>query len=306
MQTQKILDNLDKFPVLPEDLHLVNDILLALFDGTLGTSDSEEVLPFLADKTFQLRCIYHLHVDEAHFCQLYILSVDGVPLTFYGRHGHEDSAWGEATILNKAQAVSLAQQVAAGLMQRRLAKFSEENDGRIVPDNLLKLGGSPYLCALSSSVFGARDEFGGLNNLTQAPFSAWYRTGDTVVPVTSFDHRREGRDYRLFALTEEGEVAAESGRLMFQFLDSEQDRDEAASRMSAAGDWFVDGKESTAENIPMAIVYERANFNWSYGMRVLTFKNKGDYHAFIKKYPFDTLTVGAFPRECVEGKASIV
>jgi hypothetical protein len=92
---------------------------------------------------------------------------------------------------------------------------------------------------------------------------------------------------------------------MFQFLDNEHDRNEAARRMTAPGDWFVDGKEST-DTVPMAIVYERADFEWSYGMYVITFRNKTDYRAFIEKYPFDTPTAGAFPRESVEGKASIV
>lgn len=308
MKTQNIVDNFHALPVERNDKYLVNEVLLAMFQEEFKTRDDEDLLSLVPGNTFEVRSVYRLYAGNDHFCQLYMLCVNDKPVVFYGRHGHEDSADGEASVIDADAAFSLATQLCAALSVRRLQKYREAMSP--APQDLLKMGGEGYISALSDSVFGIHED----DNLDQpalmdAPFSAWVYNGESMTRILSMTRRDTEDDVRkVFGQTEQGEVPLEHGKVVFQFLDGEADRETAKAEMSAPGDWLLDTKQCNKQ-FRMAAVYVREANTWPHHLRLITFGTSALYKAFVSTHAPDGTSQqvqGEFPWETIPDDASIM
>jgi hypothetical protein len=307
MKTQTILDNFRALPVQHSDTYLINDILLAMFQEELKTGDDEDLVSLVPGNTFETRRIYRLNAGDDHFCQLYLLCVNDKPIVFYGRHGHEDSAYGEASVIDAEAAFSLATQMSASLSVRRLQKYRKEMSH--APKDLLKMGGEGYISALSDTVFGIHgDDNLDQPRLMEAPLSAWFYNGETLLKIQSMTHRDTEDGRKVFGKTEMGEVQLEHGKVVFQFMDSEADREAAKAQMPTPGDWVLD-TENCNEKYRTVPVYVREGHTWPHHLHLITFGTPALYKAFVSKYAPDGSArqmQGEFPWDAIPDDATIM
>lgn len=313
MKTQSILENFQSLPLHPYGDDHLNDILRAMFEEPLKLDwrdewNDQELLDLVPGNNFEVRRVYSLHVGEDHFCQLDLLCMDGEPVCFYGRHGYEDSAHPEVHYVNKEKAFVLATQFANALTTRRLQKLREQMSE--APEKLMKLGGEAHLASLSDSIFGQKDgdDHADQSTMLEAPYSTWIHVGGKLEQVLAFERKDTDNGRKTFGHTANGDVLLESGKVVYQFGDSEKDREAALKEMTSPGEWLISKKESRGEGIPFAVVYIRDANEWLPYMRVITFKNKALYDAFMELHTeaLDKSVSGEFPYETVPDNASIV
>jgi hypothetical protein len=306
MKTQKILDNFRALPVEGNDKYLINDILLAMFQEELHTGHDEDLLSLVPGNVFEVRRVYRLYTGQDHFCKLLMLCVNDKPVIFYGRHGHEDSADGQTSVIDAEAAFSLATQLSAALSVRRLQKYRETMSP--APQELLKMGGEGYIAALSDSTFGIHeDDSLDQPDLMKAPFSAWVYTGETLARIQSMTRQDTDDGRKVFGKIEQGEVQLEHGKVVFQFLDGEADREAAKAEMSTPGDWVLSTEECN-EQFRMAAVYVREANTWPHHLHLITFGTRALYKAFVSKYSPDGTAQqvqGEFPWDTVPDDACI-
>lgn len=309
MKTQSILENFQSLPLHPYGDDQLNDILRAMFEDTFKLDYREEdLLALVPGNTFEVRRVYDLNVGEDHFCELDLLCMDGEPVCFYGRHGYEDSAHPDVHYANKEKAFVLATQFAAALTNRRLQTLREQMSD--APKKLFELGGKEHLASLSDSTFGLkeRDEHADQRMMLDAPYSTWIHTGTELKQVLSFERKKTDNGWQTLGRTTDGDVLLECGKLVYQFGDSAKDRETSLKKMTSPGEWLVSKKESNGEGIPFAVVYIREANEWLPSMRVITFRNKADYDAFMAQHAnaLDKSVSGEFPYATIPEKASVV
>ena len=303
MKTQKILDNFHHLPVLDVNTDGINDVLLAMYKEPLRVNYDEDLISLLPDLHFEARRVYQAYVDCSNSCDLQLLLLNGEPLTFYGHHGHEDTAHMEATVVNREAALTLAKRLAEGLAQRRLDEYQKELTP--LPEKLFELGASGYLTSLSDSVFGLCPELElDQHYLMKAPFQVWLNRDSHMVKVTGFQTRDTDNGPMMFAQTDEGVFEAPNGRVVFQFLDATDELICAKRHMREQGSWFIHRNQTDAK-ARSAMLYEREPHSWYFRMHLIMLDNEAEYQAFIAQHPLDKEVAGEFPYDTIPDSATV-
>jgi hypothetical protein len=310
MKTQKILDNFHALPVVSSPRHDVNDVLFSMYRELLKLSkyseEGRKLAELVPEVTFELRRVYGMWVGNDHACMLYLLVADGQPLAFFGKHGYEDndSAKGVAHVVDTESANHLAGLLSAAIMVQRLKQYRDSMDK--APVELLDMGGNEYLVAVSDTTFGSGQAHGVQEKDMHAPpFSTWVHTGKKLARVNKVTACDDDADHVAVGETEQGVVPLQYSRVLFQFMDSQEDREAAMQTMSGEGEWTISKSECNPK-FRMVVAYIREPHSWHHRLSLITFGTERLYKAFLEAnaHGIDTRVPGLFPFDTVPDDAT--